>query len=250
MNGGPCLPTNTPPRPFERGVRGAPTLVLNVETLANIALIARHGAEWFRAVGTQSEPGSVLATLSGAVRRPGVYEVPIGTPLSSLLEQAGGTTARPQAFLVGGYFGTWIRAEDGVGVRLSDAALRPLGASLGARAIVVLPEGTCGIAETARVIRYLAGESAGQCGPCVFGLASIARDLDGLLRPRARVDEARLRRRLGLVTGRGACRHPDGASAFVASALSVFENEVARHHHGRGCTGGGTPVLPTGRAQR
>ncbi|HWX09087.1 MAG TPA: NADH-ubiquinone oxidoreductase-F iron-sulfur binding region domain-containing protein, partial [Gaiellaceae bacterium] len=217
LNGGPCLPTLTPPRPFERGVGGAPTLVQNVETLAHVALIARFGPDWFRAIGTPDEPGSALVTLSGAVRRPGVYEFALGSPFSELLQEAGGTTAAVQAYLVGGYFGTWIDANDASTTRLSDAALEPYGASLGARAVVALPADTCGVAETARVAAYLAAESAGQCGPCVFGLAAVADDLNRLRNRLGHVDESLLRRRLGQIPGRGACRHPDGAVRLVAS---------------------------------
>lgn len=245
INGGPCLPTLTPPRPFERGVGGAPTLVQNVETLAHIALIARYGPDWFRAVGTTEEPGSALVTLSGAVRNPGVFEIPLGATFDKLLEAGGGATAEIQAFLVGGYFGTWLSAADAAWARLADADLAPFGAALGARVIVALPEETCGIAETARVARYLSAESAGQCGPCVHGLASIAEDLSQLVRGGARVDEARLHRRLGIIPGRGACRHPDGAVRFVRSALDVFGAESERHFHGKRCTGSGRPVLPT-----
>jgi NADH:ubiquinone oxidoreductase subunit F (NADH-binding) len=236
LNGGPALPTFVPPRPYERGIRGLPTLVQNVETLAHLALIARLGPGWFRSVGTQEQPGTTLVTLSGAVRRPGVYEIPIGHPLALLLADGGGLTRRAQAFLVGGYFGTWVdgAAED---VALADADLARHGAGLGARAIVVLPEGACGVRETARIARYLARASAGQCGPCVHGLAAVADDLEQLLRG-DRADTARLERRLAVVAGRGACRHPDGAVRLVASALRVFEGEVERHLAGRGCCAG------------
>ena len=247
VNGGPCLPTFTPPRPSERGVGGAPTLVQNVETLAHLALVARYGPEWFRSVGTPDEPGSALVTLSGAVRQPGVYEIPLGRPFAELLKEAGGITVDVQAFLVGGYFGTWISGADAGTARLSNADLAPLGAALGARAIVALPAETCGVAETARVAAYLAAESAGQCGPCVHGLAAVANDLERVLHRRDRVDESLLRRRLGLIPGRGACRHPDGAVKLVASALDVFHAEFTRHFNGHRCSGGGRPVLPTKR---
>ncbi|HLY94246.1 MAG TPA: NADH-ubiquinone oxidoreductase-F iron-sulfur binding region domain-containing protein [Gaiellaceae bacterium] len=244
INGGACLPTLTPPRPFERGVGGAPTLVQNVETLAHVALIARYGPQWFRAVGTPEEPGSTLVTLSGAVQDPGVYEIPLGVSFDELLDEAGGAIAEIQAFLVGGYFGTWIDAADAASARLLDADLAPLRATLGARAIIALPKGACGVAETARVARYLAAESAGQCGPCVHGLAAIADDLSQLVARRAGVDEQRLHRRLGIIPGRGACRHPDGAVRLVRSALDVFAPEFARHFRGGSCTGTGRPVVP------
>ena len=244
LNGGPALPTVTPPRPYERGVGGAPTVVLNVETLAHLALIARFGGAWFRALGTDDEPGTALVTISGAVREPGVYEVELGSAFAALLDQAGADPAA-QAYLVGGYFGTWLRSADAQGAALSNADLAPYGASLGARAIVVLPRDVCGIGETARIARFLAEESAGQCGPCVHGLAAIADSLDQLVRrTRSAPDDGLLRRRLAQVAARGACRHPDGAVALVSSALRVFSDELDRHLHGRRCTGHGRWVAP------
>jgi NADH:ubiquinone oxidoreductase subunit F (NADH-binding) len=225
LNGGPALPTFTPPRPFERGVRGAPTLVQNAETVAHIAQIARFGPSWFRQVGTAAEPGSILVTLSGAVARPGVYEVALGSPLRDLVAQAGGVRENVQAYLVGGYFGAWVGAERAAIVRLSEDDV-----SLGARAIVALPSSACGLAETARIARYLSDESAGQCGPCVHGLDAIAGGLERLAAGK-RTDG--LERWIAAVKGRGACAHPDGASRFAASALEVFAGEVELHLRGR-----------------
>lgn len=254
LNGGPAKPTFTPPRPYERGVGGAPTLVQNAETLAHLALIARFGPGWFRAIGTPDEPGSALVTLSGAVRQPGVYEIALGSPLHELVEQAGGATAELGAFLVGGYFGSWLPAEATLAAPLSNAGLGPLGGSLGARAIVALPAASCGLLETARVARYLAAESAGQCGPCVHGLAAIAGDLLQIAYGQD-VAAARqaLDRRLPQLDGRGACRHPDGTARFVTSALRVFAPEI-EHHLVRGrCTGrerATSPAAPVSAARR
>src|SRR5205823_11433564 len=137
LNRGVAKPTFTPPRPFERGVGRAPTLVQNVETLAQLALIARFGPEWFRAVGTAAEPGTALVTISGSVAEPGVYEVALGTPLRELVGQAGGVTEHVRAFLVGGFFGSWLSEREAADASLLEADLRPRGARLGARSIVV-----------------------------------------------------------------------------------------------------------------
>ncbi|MHB8471194.1 MAG: NADH-ubiquinone oxidoreductase-F iron-sulfur binding region domain-containing protein [Gaiellaceae bacterium] len=248
LDGGPALPTSK--RPYERGVGGSPTLVQNVETLAHLALIARFGPGWFRAVGTADEPGSALVTLSGAVRRPGVYEIPLGIPMHELLAQAGGLVEDVQAYLVGGYFGTWIAAGEAEGLRFADADLARVGASLGARGVVALPASACGVAETARVARYLAGESAGQCGPCVHGLAAVAANLEQLgRRSPDGAHEALLRRRLRQIAGRGACAHPDGAARFVASALRVFAAEFERHLTRRRCSGTAAAQLPVPRSR-
>jgi NADH:ubiquinone oxidoreductase subunit F (NADH-binding) len=227
LNGGPARPTFTPPLPYQSGVAKRPTLVQNVETVAQIALIARRGPEWFRALGTPAEPGTALFTVSGGVERPGVYEIPFGTPLAGLLELAGGTTRTPRAFLIGGYAGAWISPSDRLA--LDEETLRTAGGTLGVGAVRVLPEGACGLCESARIANYLAAESAGQCGPCVHGLRSIAASLDTLAHPGGARDRGLLVRRLEVVAGRGACRHPDGAVRLVASALRVFAPEIEQH---------------------
>jgi len=230
VNRGLALPTFKQPRVFERGVGGAPTLVQNVETLAHVALIARHGAAWFRLLGTAEEPGSMLVTCHRADATSQVAEVAVGAPLAGLLRLG---SSPVQAVLTGGYHGTWIPAAQAAGLPLSNAAMRATGAALGAGVLAALPADRCGLAETARVVRYLAAESAGQCGPCLAGLPRIA---DALTRLSAMNPDvallAHLERWTGLVTGRGACHHPDGTVRFVRTALEVFGGEIDRHRRG------------------
>jgi NADH:ubiquinone oxidoreductase subunit F (NADH-binding) len=247
LNGGEAKPTFTPPRPFQQGVAGRPTLVQNVETLANLALIARYGADWLREAGTEEQPGTALVTVRGGVRRPGVVEVELGTPLRRVVDRCGGLAAPADAILVGGYFGSWIAADGNLDLPLSDAALRPHGAALGARAIVVLPHGTCGLGETARVARYLAGESAGQCGPCVFGLPAVAQALESIAAgaPDASRALERLPKLSAQIARRGACAHPDGALRFVNSTVRVFADEIELHLAGRCSATDHEPLLPT-----
>jgi NADH:ubiquinone oxidoreductase subunit F (NADH-binding) len=233
VEGGAALPRFTPPRIFERGVNGAPTLVQNVETLAQLALISRHGPAWFRSLGTETEPGSMLTTMRLANGGGGVAEAAIGTPIAGLLRLR---EYPAQAVLVGGYHGAWLSAEQAGSLTLSNADLRPLGAAVGAGVLAALPADRCGVVESARVVRYLALESAGQCGPCLNGLPLIADTLAELAHrrsaPSARADLARWSK---LVERRGACHHPDGTVRFLRSALTVFAPEVALHEAG-GCS--------------
>ena len=234
LNGGEAKPTVVPPRPFERGVGGRPTLIQNVETLVHLALIARHGPEWFRTVGTPDEPGSTLLTVGGAVARPSVFEVALGSRFDSLITAAGGETEPVSAYLVGGYFGTWVRRDDLWERRLSATDLRSVGASLGAGVVTALPQSVCGLVETARVMRYLSEETAGQCGSCVNGLAAIADRVDTVARGRSTpMMRDELDRWSAMVEGRGACRLPDGAVRFLRSGLRAFAKEVASHQNGR-----------------
>jgi NADH:ubiquinone oxidoreductase subunit F (NADH-binding) len=251
LNGGPAIPTFTPPLPFQQGVAGRPTLVNNAETLAHVALIAHHGAEWFRELGTSSQPGSTLVTLSGPVAYPGVYEIEYGASLSSLIDAAGGSTARMRGALLGGYGGSWVGEAQLHELVLSDEQLASHGASLGAGVVLLLSEDACPIAETSRVVRWLADENAGQCGPCVHGLDAIATTFqeiaDGVAHTRATERIARL---AGLVRGRGACGHPDGAVRLILSAIEAFGPELADHaRHGpcEGCLSAGELPLPAGR---
>jgi NADH:ubiquinone oxidoreductase subunit F (NADH-binding) len=232
-------PTATPPRVSDRGLDGRPTLVQNVETLAHLALIGRYGAQWFRSLGTPAEPGSMLVTLTGAVHRPGVYETEIGRPVHEVLALAGGAAAPLGALLIGGYFGTWADPEAAGPLPFSAGGLAAVGASPGAGLLAALPADSCGLAETARVARYLADESAGQCGPCVFGLGAIAGALEDLATGRSFRPDL-LGRWMGQVDGRGACHHPDGAVRMIRSALRVFGAEIDRH--ARGWCGGSRPA--------
>lgn len=246
INTGALLPTTTPPLPFERGVGGRRTLVQNVETLAHLALIARHGPEWFRELGPADEPGSTLVTLSGAVRCPGVYEVARGSSLAELLASAGGTTDAPRALLTGGYFGQWVDRAATDGALLSDDDLSARGAGLGAGVLVLLGQRSCGVAETVRALGYLADQSAGQCGPCMFGLPAIARTLEAVAAGRADSRApADLRRWFDQVAGRGACHLPDGAVGLARSALTVFAHEFKDHYENGPCEACHAPaVLP------
>jgi NADH:ubiquinone oxidoreductase subunit F (NADH-binding) len=259
IEGRPAVPVDRLRPVAESGLRGAPSLVQNVETLAHLALVARHGPDWFRGAGTAEEPGTFLATVGGAVHRPGVYEAGRGVPLGDLLAMAGGPAAPVQAVLVGGYHGAWLPGTR-LDAQVSLAGLAPFGGAPGAGVVIVLPEGACGLRAAADIVSYLAEASAGQCGPCRNGLPAIAAEFATLAsaagpaltgrpgdgaggRPGdgagGRPDPARIEWLARLVTGRGACRHPDGTARLVASALRTFDPEVGRHAGGT-CVEGST----------
>jgi len=226
--------------PLQVGRR--PVLVHNAETLAQVGLVARHGAGWFRELGTREAPGSTLVTVSGAVRWPGVLEVELGTPVDELVARAD-PTGPVSGLLLGGYGGAWLH-PDRMSLPYAPGPLAEAGATLGVGIVVVLSADSCGVAETARIARYMAGESAGQCGPCVFGLPAVADDLELLAAGRADAAVlARLEQRCGAISGRGACRHPDGVVRLVRSALTVFADDVADHAAGRPCPGHAAPTV-------
>lgn len=245
INGGRPRPAFVPPRPFQRGIEGRPTLVQDAETLAWAALIARFGAEWFRSEGVPGSPGAALFTVSGAVGRPGVYEVRLGTALPELLNLAGGADEEFPGLLTGGYFGGWIRAADVPRATLDDAGLAAAGGRVGCGVVHVLPAGTCGVSATSSALTYLAGESARQCGPCELGLsalaAAVARIADGSA---TLSDHVAVERWIPqLRSGRGACKLPDGAVGMLASGMAAFATDFEAHRLRHGC-GGLRAALP------
>jgi NADH:ubiquinone oxidoreductase subunit F (NADH-binding) len=230
-------------RPFERGVDGRPTLVDNVETLAQIALIARYGPQWYAHLGTDDEPGSALLTVTGNVGRSAVYEIPFGYPLGDLLRSAG--APNPRAVLVGGYFGRWLPGEVAMAAQLSRASLAPLGADIGCGVIVALDADTCAVDELSRVAGWFAANSAGQCGACTWGLRDLAQATQAVDAGGAgRSTVADIGRWSSMVKGRGACRLPDGAASFLESGLAVFADEIEEHRVGR-CHRQRNRLLPT-----
>ena len=244
LNGGAARPMFIPPRVTDRGVQARPTLVQNVETLANIALIARHGAAWYRTVGTDEEPGAMLLTVGGAAAVPGVFEVAYGTPLRDVL---GAAQVRPEdvaGFLVGGYFGSWLPVSLAARLELSQHGLREHGASLGCGVVIALPTTSCPVAETVHVASYLAGQSAHQCGPCSHGTAAIADTLSAIEQGRAaRSAFADLRRWTLDLPGRGACHHPNGVAHFVSTALHTFGAQFDDHARHGPCDACATPSM-------
>jgi NADH:ubiquinone oxidoreductase subunit F (NADH-binding) len=227
LDGRPALPRDPFTRVTESGVDGRPTLVLNAETLAHVALVAHRGAAWYRSAGTSEDPGTSLFTITGSVARPGVVEAPRGTSLRDVLAAA--QPLGSAAVLVGGYHGAWIPASQ-LDVRLTKSELAPWHAAVGAGVLHVLADGTCPLAFAVEVVDYLAEASARQCGPCLNGLPHVARNLHRLA---SGVRDSRLpgeiARMSAQVTGRGACAHPDGSARFVASTLDIFRNHVAAH---------------------
>lgn len=229
LGGGPALPPGRRELSTDRGY-----LVANVETVAQAAVLIRLGVRAFADSGTHDEPGTTLLTVGGAVGRPGVVEVPIGTPLGILLRAARAEDAR--YLVAGGYHGSWLVPDPEVLV--SRAGFAAAGAHLGAGVLYAVDGRTCALGELTRVSRWLAAQSARQCGPCRFGLPALADDIAALTSgPPAALPNAL--RHADLVVGRGACAHPDGASRFIHSGLATLHEELVAHRSG-GC---GRPVL-------
>ena len=236
VNDGDPRPVTVPPRPFEKGVDGRPTLVQNVESLAHAALIARFGDAWYREAGRGETRGTSLVTISGT-RSPGVLEIELGTTIGELAEWSGATGSYGGPVLLGGYFGTWVAGEDAWRMPLDPAELKRNGAAFGAGVVAFLGDDTCGVTTAARIMDYLAGSAAAQCGPCVFGLRAVADASARIATGQARGDDlTRLRGWSASIAGRGACRLPDGTTGLLASSLRVYEADWSSHQHHRRCS--------------
>jgi NADH:ubiquinone oxidoreductase subunit F (NADH-binding) len=232
LNGGPAKPTDKPPRPFQRGVAGLPTLVSNVETLANLPFVQQHGSAAFRSMGTSLSPGTFLVTVTGADRPPALYEIPHGLAFTELLSLHGVPAEQVRGALMGGYFAGMLN-RGVLDSTLDHETLRRLGSGLGCGAISVLT-GDCPVAVAASVLAYFGRENAGQCGSCFNGTAAMAA-VAAALRDGVATDEdiARLRRWSVVLPGRGACGTLDGATNAAASLLAQFPQVVADHAENR-----------------
>jgi NADH-quinone oxidoreductase subunit F len=185
-------PRSKPPFPVQAGLFGKPTLVNNVETLANLPIIILEGSASYASVGTPSSTGTRLFCLSGAIARPGLYEVPHGTALRALIELAGGVPPgrRLQAILLGGAAGT-IVAPDALAMPLSFEDARAAGATLGSGVVMLFDDAVDMRAIVRRIAEFFRDESCGQCVPCRIGTVRQAEALHRLCGNGGVADRAR-----------------------------------------------------------
>ena len=233
MQGRPAMPRQKPPfYPTDFGLYGKPTLVNNVETLCNVPRILRNGAGWFAQVGTEKCPGTMLFSLSGAVNKPGIYEMPMGAPLRRLIEEFGGGVPRGRkvkAVFPGGPSFAMVTADQ-LDLPMDFESLKKAGTGLGSAGVIVVDDVTCMVAQTLHFSNFFKVESCGQCPPCRMGTINLAtlmtkiengegtqNDLDSLLQL------------CGFVKGTGYCTLVTGAAVLVQSALRLFRQEFEEH---------------------
>jgi len=235
LNGGPALPMDKPPRPFEEGVHGRPTLVCNVESLCSLALLHRMGAAGYAAVGVQSCPGTFLLTLTGSETASGLYEVPYGITLRHLLAWLGENVDDVVGCLMGGYF-AGVLGPSSLDLKLDYDSVRSVGSGLGCGAVGLIRADDCPVRISAAVMAYFARENAQQCGSCFNGTAAMSAVLTGLVEGRAtQSDLDRLVYWSTSLRGRGACGTLDGATNIATSLLREF-GDLTTNHLQHGCT--------------
>lgn len=246
LEGGRAVPRPHAAPVAARGLGGRPTVVSNAETLAHLALACRFGSSWFRALGSPDAPGSTLLTLAGAATAPGlVVESLYPATFGELLTDYGGIARPPRAVLVGGYGGRWVSGVAAWDTIVERALLKRVGVPLGCGLVAPIPEDACGLGVTSRLLDFLSGQSAGQCGSCLFGLPRISTLFRAVVRDGGtRADIKQLRELAHTIEGRGGCAHPDGAAALLESALEVFVDDLRAHLKGRPCGGAATGWFP------
>jgi len=233
MQGRPAMPRQKPPfYPTDFGLYGKPTLFNNVETLCNIPRILHEGAAWFMEVGTERCPGTMMFSLSGAVNRPGVYEMPMGVTIRDLIEHCGGGVPggrKIKAVFPGGPSFSMITADQ-LDLSMDFDSLKKAGTGLGSAGVIVVDDGTCMVAQTLKFSDFFKTESCGQCPPCRMGTINLAalmtkieqgegtqKDIDGLLQL------------CGFVKGTGYCTLVTGAAVLVQSSIKLFRHEFEEH---------------------
>ncbi len=227
MSGRPNLPVTAWSPESVSGHGGRPTLLSNAETWAQVGLLILGGPTAYHRLGTPVEPGTTLLTLSRPGSLPEVHEVAFGTPWSEVLRPLPDRAA----LLVGGFHGAWIRWETLAALKVSPSGMIAAGTPLGAGVVHVPDPDTCPLPFTSAVVDYLAGQSAGRCGPCLNGLPALAREFRAATHGQGSTE--RIAQLTGLVARRGACAHPDGTVRLVHSALTVLDDEVTSHVQGR-----------------
>ncbi len=222
------FPRGKPPYPAQAGVHGCPTLINNVETLANVSHIALHGGAWFHALGKGPGTGTKLYSLSGDVLHPGVFELPMGTPLRELIFIHGGglLSGKPlKAVFTGGPSSTLLTPAD-LDVALDFDSLRARGSNLGTGAMIVVSEGTGIVKRVAEYERFFAHSSCGQCNSCKVGTATMSRLLDRIDTGRGTAaDLNTLENLCTMLPGSGRCHLINGAVQLLDSAFRHFHDE-------------------------
>jgi NADH-quinone oxidoreductase subunit F len=233
LEGKRAIPRAKPPLPQVSGLFGAPTIVNNVETICNIPYIIQHGAAWYRGLGLNGEAGTKIFGVSGRVKKPGCFELPLGTPLRELLEVHAGGMRDGHAFraLLPGGASTGFMLEPDLDTPLSFTAMAARGHRLGTGTAIVLDDKTCPVALIANLQKFFARESCGWCAPCRDGLPWVANTLFAIENGDGRAEDLALLTEMteNLGTGRTFCALAPGAMASLKTGLAAFRDVFEAH---------------------
>lgn len=224
--------------PAAVGLFGCPTVINNVETLSQVPHVIANGAEWFAAIGTEKNGGTRVFAVSGHVRKPGIYELPMGIPLGALIyEHCGGMRDdRPVKGVIPGGSSSPVLTADQLDTKMDFVGLREAGSMGGSGAVVVLDDTTCMVDVCANIARFYAHESCGQCTPCREGTGWVSKILDRILAGNARPEDVDNAVRVAKnMMGRTICLLADGAAMPILSYLTKFRDEFEYHVEHKSC---------------
>ncbi|OUM99644.1 MAG: NADH oxidoreductase (quinone) subunit F [Firmicutes bacterium ZCTH02-B6] len=237
LEGGRGEPRNKPPFPAVAGLYGMPTVVNNVETLCNVPFIIDRGADWFLSIGTEKSPGTKIFSVSGAVNRPGNYELPLGVTLGELLEVAGGLKpgSKLKAVQPGGASSP-VLLPNNLDLPLDFDSVQQAGSILGTAGVMVFDQNVCMVRTALYYADFFSHESCGQCTPCREGTAWTARLLRKIERGEGTPADIEVLKSLrGTMSGTTICLLSDFSITFLQSVLKHFADEFEAHIHGRAC---------------
>ncbi len=230
-------PRKKPPFPAQYGAFGLPTTVNNVETFAHVPFIVARGIDWFRTIGTEKSPGTTLFGVSGHVERPGVFELPLGTPLGEIIDHAGGVHAGRalKGVIPGGMSMPILRPED-LDVRMAEEFLSERGTHLGTGGIMVMDETTCMVRVAAVTSYFFRDESCGQCTQCREGTGWIHKICELVEAGRGSPADMELLDDLpGLMEGQTICAFADAAAWPIQGLLRHFRADFEAHIAAQKC---------------
>lgn len=237
LEGKRVIPRTKPPYPQVSGLWGKPTIVQNVETLCNLPHIVLRGSAWYRSISLSPDGGTKIYGVSGRVRRPGAWELPMGTPLRELLDDhAGGAIEghRIRAVLPGGASTAFLTDFD---VPMDFGSVQKAGSRLGTGTVVVLDDRTCPVGAVLNLERFFAQESCGWCTPCREGLRRVALTLEAIESGRGEERDLEVLERSAKMMGPGLtfCALAPGAADPLSSALRIFREDFEAHIRNRHC---------------
>lgn len=225
IEGKPAMPRSKPPFPATHGLYGQPTTINNTETLASIPVILEKGADWFLDYGCENSGGSKIFCVSGHVKNPGVFELPLGTPFKRLLKLAGGmrSSAKLKAVIPGGSSMRVLPASKIMSINMDYDSLQKAGSSLGSGGVIVMDDTTCMVRTLECISRFYKHESCGQCTPCREGTGWVVRILGKILSGKAKQsDLVLLNEIVHNAEGRTICAFGEAFAWPVQSFLEHF----------------------------
>lgn len=234
------FPRLRPPFPALKGLYGQPTVINNVETIANVPHIVRRGAAWYRSYGTEKSPGTKVCSISGPVQRPGNYEMELGTPFRALLEErAGGMLPgkKLKAYIPGGASAPMLPGTDQfIDVPMSYEGYREAGSALGSASFILIPDDVCVIRAQLRISEFFAHESCGKCIPCREGTPWLAKTVARIEKGEGRQEDLPLLLDIcDNILGRSFCALGDFSTSNIVASIKYFFDEYEEHIRARGC---------------